>query len=106
MRQVIVTCLYFVPLFANAHGLLLDAESDGRTITGTAHYNNDERAANEAVSLLDLSTIGAEPVATHTDAEGNFSFQVDASHRYRVGQGTSLCLERSGDSGPRLPASS
>jgi hypothetical protein len=84
MRQFVIGCLCLAPLFASAHDLLLHAESDGHTITGTAYYSNGEKAAHEAVSLVDLSTVGAGPVATHTNAEGNFSFKVDASHRYRV----------------------
>jgi hypothetical protein len=85
MRQLAITCFCLMPLFADAHSLVLRTESDGRTMQGTAYYSNGEKAAYEAVSILDLSTIGAEPVAAHTNAEGNFSFQVNASHRYRLG---------------------
>lgn len=85
MRALLIGLFLVVaPCSGMAHGLLLDAESDGRTITGTAYYSNGEKAANEAVSLLDLATPGAGSKAIQTDAEGNFRFDVEPSHRYRV----------------------
>jgi hypothetical protein len=70
--------------FASAHGLLLNAEFDGRDIAGTAYYTNGERAAHEAVALVDLSRPHAEPRASSSDARGNFRFPATVGQRYRV----------------------
>ena len=36
------------------------------------------------MAAFDTTAAGAERVSAHTDAEGNVSFPVTASHRYRV----------------------
>ena len=73
-----------LPALVNAHGLLLDADSDGGKITGTVYYSNGELAVHEPVELLDLTADKAMPIAGETDAAGKFSFPVTANHRYRV----------------------
>ena len=80
----LVVALLSVPGIACAHGLLLDAESDGRTITGTVYYTSGELAVQESVELLDLSTPNASAVPSKTDDAGHFSFPVTESHRYRI----------------------
>lgn len=76
--------LLSVPGIATAHGLLLDAESDGNTVRGTVYYSNGDLAVRESVELLDLSTPNAAPVSAQTDDDGRFHFPTVANHRYRV----------------------
>lgn len=83
-RYFAVLALALAPLLVAAHGLLLDAETDGDTIFGAAYYSNGEKAVNESIALLDLTASAATPVSATTDAEGNFRFDVVRSHRYRV----------------------
>lgn len=73
-----------LPLVALAHGLLLDADSDGSRIFGAAYYSNGEKAANESVALLDLSVTGAQPINQTTDVDGKFLFDAIGGHHYRV----------------------
>lgn len=49
------------PLASFAHGLLMDAETDGHTITGTLYYSNGELAVRELVDLRDLTDANAAP---------------------------------------------
>ena len=84
IRKLIVACLCCVPMFAAAHGLHLDASSDGHTITGVVYYSNGKVADQVAVKLHNLSTEGAKPALTLTDATGRFRFQVESSQRYRI----------------------
>lgn len=67
-----------------AHGLLMDAESEGSTIRGALYYTNGELAVHESVELLDLSIADSKAVPSKTDDEGRFSFAAIADHRYRV----------------------
>lgn len=83
-RFLALLALAFAPLLVAAHGLLLDAETDGDTIFGAAYYSNGERAVSETIELLDLTAPGAAPVSAQTDSDGNFKFDVVRSHRYRV----------------------
>jgi hypothetical protein len=78
------TIASFLPLLAVAHGLLLDAESKGDTIFGSAYYSNGEKAVNESIALLDITEPGSAAINARTDAAGDFTFQVTASHRYRL----------------------
>jgi hypothetical protein len=80
----IVLALLCAPLVVVAHGLLLDAETDGSRIWGAAYYSSGEIAVNESVALLDLTTTNAAPVNTKTDDSGNFRFDAIRSHQYRV----------------------
>jgi hypothetical protein len=97
-----------LPLLAKAHGLLLDADSDGSSIFGSAYYSNGEKAANESISLFDLSTPDSAPIRATTDAEGNFRFAAVASNRYRVaiygdeGHSVEVELVASVDTNPML----
>lgn len=88
MARLRAACVAMLFLSASgiafAHGLLMDVTSDGSTITGTVYYTNGERAARESVSLLDLATAGAAPVAGTTGEDGRFSFPALSGHRYRV----------------------
>jgi hypothetical protein len=84
MRAIVLVLLLTAPRLASAHGLLIDAETNGVTITGTVYYTNGDLAANESVALLDLTVAGGKPTAGTTDSAGRFSFPVVASHRYRV----------------------
>ncbi len=83
-RFFAVLTLGLASLIAAAHGLLLDAETDGDTIFGTAYYSNGDKAVHEPIALLDLTESAATPVDAQTDADGNFKFDVIRSHRYRV----------------------
>jgi len=76
--------LFALPWICAAHGLLLDAESDGQRIFGSAYYSSGEVAVNESIALVDLSTPDAPAVNAKTDSSGAFSFDVVRSHRYRV----------------------
>jgi hypothetical protein len=76
--------LLIFPLAANAHGLLLDADTDGQVITGRVYYTNGDIAVGESLELRDLSTVSSAPVPSKTDGNGTFSFPVTAGHRYRV----------------------
>jgi hypothetical protein len=69
---------------AFAHGLLLDAKSDGASIEGTLYYTNGDFGATQSVVLSDLEVEGKEPVSVTTDAQGNFRFPVTANRRYRI----------------------
>ncbi len=73
-----------LPALVNAHGLLLDAESNGDKITGTVYYSNGELAVHESVELLDLTVENAALIASETDSAGKFSFPATTNHRYRV----------------------
>jgi hypothetical protein len=93
---------------ADAHGLLLDAESDGATIKGTVYYTNGDLAVRESVELLDLTIPNTPPVPSVTDDNGRFSFPVVADRRYRVsaygeeGHSVDVELDAKSDSQPRL----
>lgn len=80
----IVVVLLMLPAITLGHGLLLDAESDGSHIVGSAYYSSGEVAVNESVALLDLSVPNATPLNAKTDSSGKFSFDVTRSHLYRV----------------------
>jgi hypothetical protein len=85
MRPIVFVLLLAAPCLASAHGLLIDAETNGATITGTVYYTNGDLGVNESVALLDLTIAdGKPPVSGTTDSAGRFSFPVIASHRYRV----------------------
>ncbi len=84
MRALTFWLMLVAPLLADAHGLLLDADTDGRTISGRLYYSNGELAINESIALLDLTARGAKPEYTRTDQDAKFVFPVEASHRYRV----------------------
>ena len=84
MRALTFWLMLVAPLLADAHGLLLDADTDGRTISGRLYYSNGELAINESIALLDLTARGAKPEYTRTDQDAKFVFRVEASHRYRV----------------------
>jgi hypothetical protein len=90
------------------HGLLLDAESDGTTITGVVYYTNGDLAVQESVELLDLTTPNASPSSSKTDGDGRFRFPAEASHRYRVsaygeeGHSVDVELEATMDARPKL----
>jgi len=84
MRILAYVLTLLLPLSIAAHGLLLDAESDGATIWGSLYYSSGELAVFESIELLDLTTPGATPVQSKTDENGKFSFPVTASNRYRV----------------------
>lgn len=84
MRAFAFLLLLAAPLLADAHGLLLDADTDGRTITGRLYYSNGDLALDESIALLDLTARGAKPVYARTDEDAKFVFPVEASHRYRV----------------------
>jgi hypothetical protein len=71
-------------VLAGAHGLLLDAESHGDTITGKVYYSNGELAVREPVELLDLSAGNATPISGETEDAGRLSFLVQPDHRYRI----------------------
>lgn len=81
---VAAAILLCAPGISAAHGLLLDAGSDGAKITGVVYYSNGDLAVRESVELLDLTTPGASPVPAQTDDGGKFSFSAVAGHRYRV----------------------
>ena len=80
----LVLMLLATPMAAHAHGLLLDADSDGQVITGRVYYTNGDIAVREPIALLDLSTPAAAPVAAKTDDDGRFSYPVITGHRYHV----------------------
>lgn len=84
MRALIFWLMLVAPLLADAHGLLLDADTDGRTIGGRLYYSNGELAIDESIALLDLTARGAKPEYARTDENAKFVFPVEASHRYRV----------------------
>lgn len=86
MRRLVLLLLSLamLPMAAHAHGLLLDADTDGTVITGRVYYTNGDIAVREPVALLDLTTPGATPLPAKTDDDGRFSYPVTAAHRYRV----------------------
>ena len=84
MRILICVMVLFAPLLVGAHGLLIDADTDGRTLSGRLYYTNGDLAVGESIALLDLTARGAKPVYVRTDEDAKFVFPVEASHRYRV----------------------
>ena len=84
LRALAAFALALSPLIVAAHGLLLDVESDGDAIFGTAYYTNGDKAVSESVALLDLSVSGSAPIRARTDAAGVFRFDAIRDHRYRV----------------------
>lgn len=84
MRHLYGLMLVLACTSSAAHGLLLDAQSTGDAISGTAYYTNGDRAAQQSVVLRDLSNGRSEPITTQTDTDGNFTFSVKPSVRYRV----------------------
>lgn len=85
------------PLASVAHGLLMDAETDGLTITGTLYYSNGDLAVRELVELQDLTDTNAPPASSQTDDAGRFTFAVVPSRHYRLSaygdEGHSVVLE-------------
>lgn len=81
-------CLLFISLVTStllhAHGLLMTVEREDGRIVGTAYFTNGEKAAAQAVELIDLDSPGAKPVNAVTDSSGEFQFSAIASHRYQV----------------------
>jgi hypothetical protein len=106
--RLLSLALLCIPGLVAAHGLLLDAENHGDTITGTVYYSNGELAVRESVELLDLTAPNATPVAGETDDAGKFSFPVVAKHRYRIsayaleGHGVQVELDAVADARPEL----
>lgn len=83
-RGVVTLCAMALAAEAGAHGLLLDAETDGQAITGRVYYTNGQIAVRESVALLDLSVAGSKSLPSRTDEDGRFSFSVTSTHRYRI----------------------
>lgn len=84
MRVLVYIAILIAPVIACAHGLLIDAESDGNTISGRLYYTNGDLAVGESVAMLDLTTPVSEAVVQTTDHDARFAFPVTRSHRYRV----------------------
>lgn len=76
--------LLLLPMAADAHGLLLDADTDGQVITGRVYYTNGDIAVGESLELRDLSAPDPAVVPGKTDNDGKFTFPVTAGHHYRV----------------------
>lgn len=104
---MVVAGLFLLPGFLFAHGLLLDAKSDGVTIEGVVYYSNGEFVVHESVELRDL-TSGSVVGAVQTDGAGRFEFPVDAGQRYRIsaygeeGHSVDIELDAQIDARPKL----
>jgi hypothetical protein len=72
------------PLVSAAHGLLMDAETDGTSINGRLYYSNGDVAVRESIGLVDAEQGAGEAVYAETDDDGRFHFDVKPSHRYRL----------------------
>jgi len=94
-----------LPWAAWAHGILIDAESDGSAIWGVVYFSNGDLGAGQTVALRDLKAADAQAVEVTTDTDGKFRFDAVAGHRYRLSaygdEGHNVELELTADADAR-----
>lgn len=91
MKQTLKVSLAAITLLASgmsatsawAHGLLMKAQSEGTTISGTVYYSNGKRASGEWVEVFKDGT--SEPMETlRTNEEGEFQTTGEEGVSYRL----------------------
>ena len=88
---------------ALAHGLLMQARSEGAAIVGTVYFSNGQRAGGVWVELFDMAPPGAAAATVQTGTDGSFRLPGPPARRYEVratgdeGHTASVTIAATGD---------